>query len=267
MECREVRELAEAFVSEQLLVETTRAVQAHLERCPVCRAEIEGVRRLRAAVRSAFVGSTDLESRPEFTAALRQRLQNEAERLGTPQAASMSRRRWLAVAASGVLAAGATWGWREWTAPERALLRMIAVGDHRFCALTFKLAESPIPLDVAARRFGGVYQQLASLELTTPNLSGGEARIVARHSCVYEGHRFGHLVVLYKNEKVSLLVTADAEAGEEPLTLAAAHDGFHIASMHGPRHAAFVVSSLGDDDVMEVSRALLPPLQRVLADA
>ncbi|MEO8076237.1 MAG: zf-HC2 domain-containing protein [Acidobacteriota bacterium] len=267
MECREVRELAEAFVSEQLLVETTHAVEAHLDRCPVCRAEVEGVRRLRSAVRSAFAAAPDLAARSDFTTALRQRLLSEFDRVGRPQPVVMPRRRWLALAASGALVAGAAWGWREWTASEQALLRLAAVGDHRFCALTFKLAERPIPLEEAARRFGPIYHRLAALELTTSNLSGGEVRIVERHSCVYDGHRFGHLVVLYKNEKVSVLITADEEAGEEPLTLSPASDGFHVASMHGPRHVTFLVTSLSDDAVLEVSRAFLPSLHRVLADA
>jgi hypothetical protein len=267
MECRDVREVAESFVSEQLLVETTRAVEAHLERCPECRAEIDGLRRLRATIRSAFASSPELQARPEFTTVLWQRLQSESEPMARVQPGLMSRRRWLAAAAGGTLVAGAAWIWREWTPSERALLRLAAIGDHRFCALAFKLAEPPIRLEEAARRFGGLYQQLAALELTTSRLSGGEARIVERHSCVFDGHRFGHLVVLYKNEKVSLLVTTDAEIGEEPLTLSAGPDGFHIASVHGRRHAAFVVSLLGDDDVLEVSRALLPSLQRVLATA
>ena len=33
MECREVRQLAESFVTEQLLVETTHGIVTHLDRC------------------------------------------------------------------------------------------------------------------------------------------------------------------------------------------------------------------------------------------
>jgi len=80
IECREVRQLAEAFVSEQLLVETTHAIVAHLERCPACRAEVAGLRRLRAAGRSAFTNAPDLAPRPEFLSTLTARLQTEATR-------------------------------------------------------------------------------------------------------------------------------------------------------------------------------------------
>ena len=81
MECREARQLAEAFVSEQLLVETTRAIVAHLERCPACRAEVEGLRRARGATRVGVrCGAVDLAPRPEFAASSTSRLQAEAVR-------------------------------------------------------------------------------------------------------------------------------------------------------------------------------------------
>ena len=40
MQCREVRELADSFLSEQLLVETNHEIVRHLETCPDCRADI-----------------------------------------------------------------------------------------------------------------------------------------------------------------------------------------------------------------------------------
>jgi hypothetical protein len=272
MECREVRQLADAFVSEQLLVETTQAVVGHLERCPTCRAEIEGLRRLRAATRLAFERAPDLTVRPEFAAQLRSQLQADAAR---QRPAIMSRRWWLGLAAS--LVVGAGWGWREWSTSSRSALLEAAVGDHRFCAITFELAEDPIALEEAARRYGGVYQSFETVEPSTATLSGGHLRILERHSCVYNGQRFVHIVLSYKNEMLSLLVTddvrpsfsllddgarADATPSRLPVT-----DGFHVALFRGARHAAFVVSSLNDDDVQEVARAMIAPVSRALAGA
>jgi len=245
MECREVRQLGEAFVSEQLLVETTHAVIAHLDRCPACRAEIEGLRRLRATMRSAIDGSPELSVRPEFAAALRLRLRAEA---GQESGTGITRRRWLAIAASSVLVAGAGWGWREWAGSRVSALVAAAVGDHRFCAITFMLPERPIPLDEAARRYGKVYARFDDVEPSAPALSGGPLQIVERHSCVFEGQRFAHIVLLYKNEKVSLLVTDDMRAGvgtgDDTPTTMPVEEGFHVASFRKARHAVFVVSSL-----------------------
>ena len=39
MHCRDVRELADSFLTGQLLVETNHEVVKHLETCPECRAE------------------------------------------------------------------------------------------------------------------------------------------------------------------------------------------------------------------------------------
>lgn len=270
MECREARQLAEAFVSEQLLVETTRAVVGHLDRCPACRAEVEGLRRLRAATRSAFERAPHLAIRPEFAAALTSRLQLDSARQGAGWA---SRGLWLAIAASIVLMAGAGWGWREWSNSGLTALLHAAVGDHRFCALTFKLTERPIPLEEAARRYGGVSGLLETVEPSTTTLSGGPLRIVERHSCVFDGQRFAHIVLRYKDETVSLLVAEEVRSGEArtadgaratPLALPVT-DGFHVASFRGARQVVFVVSSLTDDDVQEVAQAMAGPVSRALA--
>ncbi len=259
MECREVRQLAEAFVSEQLLVETTHAIVAHLERCQACRAEVAGLRRLRAAGQSAFANTPDLAPRPEFLSSLTARLQDEATR---------QHRRpwtgWLAVAAGLMLVAGLGFGVREWSLSNLSALLHAAVGDHRFCALDFKLAEKPITLEEAARRFDAVNLRLEGIEPTTTALSGGPLRILERHSCLFEGRRFAHIVLSYQGQVVSLLVTTDQGVLTIPSSLPVT-DGFHATALRGSRHVAFVVSALGDDAVHEVAAALAGPVAQALA--
>lgn len=274
MECRDVRELAEAFVSEQLLVETTQAIATHLDRCASCRAEVEGLQRLRTATRDAFERSGSLRVRPEFAAELRDRL---AARAGFSAGRRTSRRVWLSLAAGILLVVGVGSGLRAWSAASLSALLHAAVGDHRFCAVTFKLQERPIGLEESARRYGGVYRVLETVEPSRATLSGGALRIVERHSCVYGGRRFAHLVLRYKGQAVSLLVGDDprsalARWGDRsrpramPLDVADA-DGFRVASFGGPRHFVFVVSSLGEADMREVAEALVGPLTSALTGA
>ena len=270
MECREARRLAEGFVTGQPLCETAQDVIAHLARCPTCHDEVEGLRRLRVATRSAFECAADLKVSPTFAATLASRLQGEAvreRREPTPH------RRWMAVAASVLLVVGAAWGWREWSASSFAGLVRVAVDDHRFCALTFKLAEHSIPLDVAAQRYGGVYRVLETVDPSTTSLNGGPLRILKRHACVLNGRRFAHIVLRYKDETVSLLVTDNprlwrplARASKEPAEWPASY-GLHVASFGGGQHTVFVVSSLNNGDVQEVARALVGPVSRALAGA
>lgn len=272
MECREVRPLIEAFVSEQLLVETTQTIVVHLDRCPACRAEVEGLRRLRAAARSAFAGSAALAARPEFLSALGSTLQAQAAR---PAPVSTSRRRWLAIAASLLLVAGAGAGWRQWSIASLTALLRAAVGDHRFCALTFKLTEAPITLEEAAQRYDVAYRALETVEPSADPLSGGELRILERHACVFHGQRFAHIVLRYRGKAVSLLVAEAADrgaglwgagpGGDGTTSALPVTDGFHVAAFRGSRHLVFVVSSLGQDDVQEVARAMTGPVTQALA--
>ena len=259
MECSEVRQLAEAFVSEQLLVETTQAIVAHLERCPACRAEVAGLRRLRAAGRSAFTNAPDLAPRPEFLSTLTARLQTEATRQQPRPWTG-----WLAIAAGLILVAGLGFGVREWSLLNLSKLLHAAVGDHRFCALDFKLAEEPITLEEAARRFDAVNRRLESIEPSTTILSGGPLRILERHSCVFEGRRFAHIVLGYQGQVVSLLVTTDERVWAMPASFPVT-DGFHATVLRGSRHVAFVVSALGDDAVHEVAAAMAGPVAQALA--
>jgi hypothetical protein len=270
MECREVRQFAEAFVSEQLLVETTQALISHMDCCPPCRGEIEGLRRLRASTRSAFEGAADLRARPEFAAALRSRLQAEPA-LRRPTSRT-PRPRWLAIAASLLLVVTAGWGWREWSASSMLALLHAAVGDHRFCAVAFKLAERPISLEEAARRYGSFNSRLETVEPSTTTLPGGPLEVLERHSCVFGGRRFAHIVLRYRNELVSLLVSDEPRgtllAGiPQNLSGLPATDGFHVASFGTARHVVFVVSSLNDDDVQEVARAMVGPVSGALTGA
>jgi len=275
MDCREVRSLAEAFVSDQLMVETTQAVVAHLEHCAACRAEVQGLRRLRAATRGAVERAPDLAPRPQFAAELVARLRQDsvAAEAATPAA---SRRAWLlALAAGMLLIVGAGVGVREWSRAGFAALLHAAIGDHRFCALHFSLAEHPITLEEASQRYGGVDRLLETVEPSAAALTGGPLRVLERHSCVYDGRRFAHIVLRYKNELVSLMVTEDQRPGRElfggagsgPPAALPVTDGFHAASFRGANHVVFVVSSLDDADVREVARAMFTPIARALAGA
>jgi len=51
MTCRDVRELADSFLAEELLTETNHEILRHLETCPVCRADLAVRRELRDGLR------------------------------------------------------------------------------------------------------------------------------------------------------------------------------------------------------------------------
>jgi hypothetical protein len=273
MECRKVRELAEGYVSERVPGETARAIGSHLARCPACQAEVEDLCRLRAMLRSAYLASTALSPSPEFLAAIGSRLRSNAVRVrGVPS----WRRTWLALAAAMVLAVGGGLGLRGLGMSGFTAILQAAVGDHRFCLVAFKLAERPMPLEQAAQVYDDpVDRSLVTVEPSSTQLDGGPIRILERHSCVFEGRRFAHIVLRYKRSLISLVVTPDERLlrnlpGASPpddgsIASLAPVDGFHVAAFRGPHHVVFVISTLDDDDVRDVARSMETSVSRALA--
>jgi anti-sigma factor RsiW len=273
MECRNVRELADSFLGEELLTETNHEILRHLETCPGCRADLAARRALRDGVRGAFHRSADLAPSPEFTAQLRVRLESAAQH-GTGRRASRLQG-WWALAAILVLAVGVglLYRGRGWMTAASALARA-AVGDHRNCALQFRLAEKPISLEAAAEQYGAAYRVLENLPPNAVDTAAGRARVLERHACVYEGRRFAHIVFEYRGERVSLLVTAVEETvppiapGEAPhVTAAGRIDNMSVVSFRAARQMVFVTGDMAQADLMKLADAVAEPLSRALAGA
>lgn len=267
MNCRGVRELADSFLCEELLTETNHEILRHLDTCPSCRTEIDGRRRLRSALRDAFNRAPDLRPSAEFQHRLRDRLHDVS--VGGDRPWSLSRR-WFALAAGVLLAVGVAGVvvMKRAAEPADALARD-AVGDHQNCALTYRLATAPVPLEEAARQFDSAYRLLLSAppdDIATPD---GPARVTERHSCAYGAHRFGHIIMEYRGRVVSLLMTANDEAGDIahdalPHMIGRPIDGLSVMSVNGTHHVVLLVGDLGSTELAQLSRAVSVPLARSL---
>jgi len=258
MECRDVRELTDSFLSEQLLVETTHDILRHLSQCPSCRAETESRRRLRTALRGAFERSPELRATPEFLASVGRHVR-ERQSSRSVRAARRSLRPMMAIAATVLLAVA--FGGREWLGT--SLLHAV-LGDHQNCAVRFRLKEKPISLEEAAQRFEPAYRSLLAVAPSPARLSNGDLTVLERHSCVYDGRRFAHIVLRYRGSLVSVLVTPDRLA-RVPSELAV--DGTRVSSFRAGRFAAFVVSSASETETREIAAAVAGPVKNALAGA
>jgi anti-sigma factor RsiW len=266
MQCRDVRELADSFLSEQLLVETNHELLRHLETCPDCRADIAGRRAMRDGLRAAFSRAEELRPRAEFATELLATLRLSQPGIAISQpAVEISRRSvlqsWWALAAGLVLAAGGGLVVRHSNHRSRlGALAREAAGDHQNCAVKFRLAERPIQLEEAGRRYGAPYAALATFE---PPAVDGSLDMLERHSCVYQGRRYGHVVFRYRGALTSLLVTE----GTPPATpeLEPSDSGPAVASLPAGRFLGFVVADLDQPSVLRLAQTLAEPLSRHLA--
>lgn len=271
MECRDVRELADSFLSEELLTETNHEMLRHLETCPDCRAELATRRTIRTSVRGAFERAPDLDPSPEFLTQLRTRLEETAHT--APVGRGLRRQGWWALAAMVLLAValGFAFRGRGWITATGALARA-AVGDHRNCALQFHLAEKPISLEEAAQRFDPAYRVLQRLPPPDVMTAGGLARVIERHSCVYDGRRFAHIVLEYRGARVSLLMTGvdgsplTAQTGPAPTSVGRIDD-MSVVSFRTARHMLFLAGDVAPAGLMQLAETVAGPLYTQLAGA
>ena len=287
MPCREFRELIDSYLAEELLVETNHEMIRHLEGCAACRAELDDRRRLRARLKSAFAAAADLQAPPDFASTLACHLRGAVR---APASARWRLSGWWALAAGVALAAALVGGGLRRAAVERLArtqadsltqavwqLARAAAGDHRDCALHFRLAEKPIPLEEAARRFDPAYHALReAVRPTHADRGDVPIDIVGDHACVFEGRRFAHIVLRYHGQLVSVLVTgrddrsvATGARGASAPTIASLHgvEGFEAATFNAPRHVVFVVSALDAHDTVAVARTIVDSMYQHLAGA
>jgi anti-sigma factor RsiW len=258
--CRDARELADSFLSDQLLVETMHEIVRHLETCPACREELEARRVLRRRLRTAVDTAPNLAPRAEFVSALTTRLRPVGAGAG------MTRRAWLETtlaAAAGLVAlvGGGLFARSAWRRSRMGTLAASAAGDHQNCAIKFNLRERPISLEEAAKLFDPAYAQLTSIPPPS------DATVVGRHSCVFEGRRFGHVVFRYHDRVVSLLVTIGNGSGEPEPAIVHTDSSFNVASFDVGTHAVFVVSELAAQDTLTIAQVLSTPVRKALERA
>jgi hypothetical protein len=217
-------------------------------------------RRLSGALQAAFERDPDLRPAPGFTDGLREQLRQAA---AAEHRSSRLPRRWT-LAAGIMLAAGLTGGMftSRFAGPAEALARE-AAGDHRNCALKFRLVRAPVPLEEAARRFDSAYRLLLTAPPDDIPAPGGVAHVIDRHACAYGARRFGHVIMQYRGRVVSLLMTAnDSPESVEAVPHVIGHrvNGLSAVSVTGSRHSVVMVSDLSEADLMQLSGVVSPSL-------
>lgn len=271
LQCRDVRELADAFVADELFTETTHDIVGHLETCRSCRSDIESRGQLRTSLGAAFARANDLAPDRLFASRLRKELL--AASGVVPRRRSFVAR-WSSLAAAAVIVAaigGSFWS-RSWTETVTRFARA-AVGDHRDCAFPFKLAERPVALDAAAARYGDVYKAFKQVPATDFVTSFGSVHIRERHLCVYQGQRFVHEALIYGGERVSLLVPDPSV----PMSLAVRAypagrvtalgrvDGVQVVAFRSGGRLMFVTGGVSQAALIALAESIAKPLDQTLA--
>src|SRR6188768_3643006 len=113
MQCREFKEIADSYLSNELTIETNHGIIAHLEQCADCRQDLKARRELRGKLREAFIKAPENQLQSQFADRLSTQLHEYSlGKRGAPlvsprrSPSSMTRKQttWLALAACLLLA-------------------------------------------------------------------------------------------------------------------------------------------------------------------
>lgn len=271
--CDRVREQLDAYVSSELLVETTATVLKHLEGCEACSAELDSRLRLRDALRRAV----DQQLPPAHLGeAIHRRLWQTRPVFSWPFGATQ----WMLALASLVIVLVAG------TASQRAFslrrgrqlvanLLTLGVSDHVHCAIQgHNYPEVARTTNELQARLGPECARL--LPVVERELPGFE--VLEAHICTVPGspRKYVHFIARGQGTILSVILTRrDGEAlpNETRLvaeTVSGVHlyknriEGMDVAGFETNEYFGFVVSDLGDQEVLQISGGLAPALRNQL---
>ncbi len=301
MNCKDFREIADSYLSNELLVETNHEVLRHLENCADCRRELASRRDLRMRLRDAVRRSAQSQMNANFAARLTNYLRekhlakqsrwNFTHFIGTnPVFAGV-----FAVLVL-VVAMGLVWQFGR-TAKSNDIANLNppvpnqtnttvtdaksslqihrasfvemerdAIGDHKYCALKFSLKENPIGLAEAAKKYGNFNKDLdKAVVAPLKEVFGDKVKFLEAHSCIINGRRFAHVVVQYQERVISVLV-ANREDNEETENSDAIScqslEDLRIACFQTAKFGVFVVSDLNETENLKIARTISPSVKK-----
>ena len=272
-QCERIRRHLDAYLSSELLVETTSDVLRHLESCEACSRELEARTRVRDALRRAAVSQIPPEE-------LRQSIQRRLRKT-QPGFLGGSRRLTWAIALAGlvvvVLGGIATQQWIRVLRGRRIVAGVLALGvsDHLQCAIKgHNYPDIANPPELLRKKLGPQYAGL--LEVVQQNLPGFE--VLEAHICSVQGspRKYVHFITRGRGTILSVILTR-SEGAQLPngiafrsgasgsVNLYEAHlEGMNVAGFESKGYFGFVVSDLGQDTTMQIANELAPPLKAAL---
>ena len=275
-QCERIRRHLDAYLSNELLVETTSEILRHLETCVACTRELGTRTRVRDFVRRA---ATNLMPPEELRLSIQRRLRETQ-----PGFWAGSRQLNWAVALAGivviVLGGIVTHEWVRVVRGRRIVAGVLAIGvaDHVQCAIKgHNYPEVANPPEVLRKKLGPQYAGL--LEVVHQNLPGFE--VLEAHICSIPGssRKYVHFITRGRGTILSVILTrndgAQLPSGGAFRTVVAGHvnlyaareQGMNVAGFESRGYLGFVVSDLDRNVTLQIADQLAPPLNAALQTA
>ncbi len=274
MQCRDFREISEAYLSDELLVETNLQVYRHMENCQSCRSDFAARRALRMKVRSAVVESPEFAVSEAFQRDLAARLRDTAVSDPAWRGFFAMPRIFVPALAALLIAVFASFVTYQYnftsTTSELANLRngltsyltevsFAAIGNHKNCALDkmekWESGNLPISDDGTAMANNVIGPLRSSFS--------DDFEILHSHDCIYEGRRFSHVIVRRGGRTLSVFFDRSNESnhlakeeGVKDSIICNKENGMQVASFRVNGYAVFVVSDMPEPENLEIARSI-----------
>jgi len=266
MNCKDFREVADSYLSDELLTETNHDMISHMEACGDCRAVIEARREIRSRLKSAVLSSPEFRLDENFNHNFMTQLRHEQTQ-AAPRSSWFSLR--SLVFAAGLLVVGLlSYGVLFNTVPKAETPYMvaglssenlvnIAAADHQHCAIEHKLDELPTSL----KDGDGKYAGLESIVKTKLGAQLANHKLVQAHSCMFKDVRFAQFVLADGQQHLSVLLAPSEDAVGQPNDIRKfSTEAYEIASFDSNKQAVFVISDLDQPRNFSAAKTLSEPI-------
>ncbi len=253
MNCRDFREIADTYLSDELLVETNHEVFRHLENCPNCRTELDSRRQVRTQLRSAIINDTESTVNPIFANKLRANLREQSNTKSWFDVSILA-----PVLATLLIAVtlGFAYVYNQNNSDNIIAqtylhnLALQALNRHEDCGL-YHLEEWK---ETATKN---------SSEKTSfvKSLATNNTKILEAHDCEFNGKIYTHYILQNGEKIISVLKTETeskfaANSNEVKIIASEKQHGYQVASFQNKKDAIFVVSNMTESENLSLARKL-----------
>jgi hypothetical protein len=278
--CERYRRYFDAYLDNELLVETNQDVLQHLNSCAECASILEGRARTKQLVRDAV---TKEQAPPELVAALRSRLRTER-----PTFFAVNTVRRMMAAAAFLLLAIVGVGSLQWArivqfggddgvfptlTPRVQELLRVGLIDHVHCAIISKQWKRFVSFDEMKANTSrqALGPEFIDLVPAVEAKLGSDYKLIQGHRCVANHRRYVHLILTGKKDAiVSIVITeknnesfsqSDAVAVMRASGVPIYRDRqgiLEIAGFESDKYLAYVVSNLDQAANLNVASLMAP---------
>ncbi|MEZ5306198.1 MAG: zf-HC2 domain-containing protein [Pyrinomonadaceae bacterium] len=269
MNCTDFREMADSYLSNELLTETNHGFISHLEACGPCRSYLERIRNIRGRMRDAVCSAEQYRMREGFERTCLAKLREQTRGGGQSLAQRFFGWRPMAlVAASLVVILGGYAMFSSFTkvSAEPYLVAgldendivNVAAADHHMCAVDHKAN-----LAVESASENPLYTGLDKLVSSEIGSQLGDQKLVSAHYCKYKGVSFAHYIFQGDRDTLSVLVAPaeDVRGTLKEEMVSFSSPDYQIAGFEVNRNAVFVISDLDREKNRRAANALTAPLK------